>query len=46
MSIADQEIDLTAEEREIVDSVHRFAAEVMRPDRARARHHDPRGGDR
>jgi alkylation response protein AidB-like acyl-CoA dehydrogenase len=31
MSIADREVDLTSEEREIVDSVHRFAAEVMRP---------------
>ena len=31
MSIADREVDLSAEEREIVESVHRFADEVMRP---------------
>jgi alkylation response protein AidB-like acyl-CoA dehydrogenase len=31
MSIADREVDLSAEEREIVASVHRFADEVMRP---------------
>lgn len=31
MSIADREVDLTPEEREMVDSVDRFASEVMRP---------------
>ena len=37
MSIADREVDLSSEEREVVESVHRFAAEVMRPS---ARHLD------
>lgn len=31
MSIAAKEVDLTSEEREIVDAVHRFAVEVLRP---------------
>lgn len=31
MSIADVEVDLTTEEREITESVHKFAVEVMRP---------------
>ncbi len=31
MSIADREVDLSSEEREVVESVHRFATEVMRP---------------
>jgi alkylation response protein AidB-like acyl-CoA dehydrogenase len=31
MSIADREVDLSEEEREVVESVHRFAEEVMRP---------------
>ena len=31
MSIADREVDLSAEESEIVGAVHRFAADVMRP---------------
>lgn len=31
MSVADLEVDLTPPEREVVETVHRFAAEVMRP---------------
>ncbi len=31
MSIADREVDLSAEESEIVGAVHRFAVEVLRP---------------